>query len=139
MTTTVPNGSTCTSGIWATGENLKDVIPGTLSGIVWSSDSKGVVYGLANENWRTDNAWYHRLGEELTAAKLLYKEQDIGFGVGVGLTAQEDWIVIATGDNVTSEVRLVPANNPTATPIMIPRARSAASIASMCATACSTS
>ena len=103
----------------ATGENLKDVIPGTLSGIVWSSDSKGVVYGLANENWRTDNAWYHRLGEELTAAKLLYKEQDIGFGVGVGLTAQEDWIVIATGDNVTSEVRLVPANNPTATPIMV--------------------
>lgn len=103
----------------ATGENLKDVIPGTLSGIVWSSDSKGVVYGLANENWRTDNAWYHRLGEELTAAKLLYKEQDIGFGVGVGLTAQEDWIVIATGDNVTSEVRLVPASNPTATPIMI--------------------
>ncbi len=103
----------------ATGENLKDVIPGTLSGIVWSSDSKGVVYGLANENWRTDNAWYHRLGDDLTAAKLLYKEQDIGFGVGVGLTAQEDWIVIATGDNVTSEVRLVPANNPTATPIMI--------------------
>lgn len=103
----------------ATGENLKDVIPGTLSGIVWSSDSKGVVYGLANENWRTDNAWYHRLGDDLTAAKLLYKEQDIGFGVGVGLTAQEDWIVIATGDNVTSEVRLVPASNPTATPIMI--------------------
>ncbi|TSB02617.1 S9 family peptidase [Sphingorhabdus contaminans] len=103
----------------ATGENLNDVIPGTLSGIVWSSDSKGVVYGLANENWRTDNAWYHRLGDDLTAAKLLYKEQDIGFGVGVGLTAQEDWIVIATGDNVTSEVRLVPASNPTATPIMI--------------------
>ena len=102
-----------------TGENPKDIIPGTLSGIVWSSDSKGVVYGLANENWRTDNAWYHRLGDELTQAKLLYKEQDIGFGVGVGLTAQEDWIVIATGDNVTSEVRLVPANNPTATPIMI--------------------
>ena len=102
-----------------TGAKLKDVIPGTLSSIVWSSDSKGVVYGLANENWRTDNAWYHRLGDELTKAKLLYKEQDIGFGVGVGLTAQEDWIVIGTGDNVTSEVRLVPASDPTATPIMV--------------------
>ncbi len=103
----------------ATGAKLKDIIPGTLSSIVWSSDSKGVVYGLANENWRTDNAWYHRLGDELTKAKLLYKEQDIGFGVGVGLTAQEDWIVIGTGDNVTSEVRLVPASDPTATPIMV--------------------
>ena len=102
-----------------TGAKLGDIIPGTLSSIVWSSDSKGVVYGLANENWRTDNAWYHRLGDELTKAKLLYQEQDIGFGVGVGLTAQEDWIVIGTGDNVTSEVRLVPANDPTATPIMV--------------------
>lgn len=102
-----------------TGTKLGDIILGTLSSIVWSSDSKGVVYGLANENWRTDNAWYHRLGDELTKAKLLYQEQDIGFGVGVGLTAQEDWIVIGTGDNVTSEVRLVPANDPTATPIMV--------------------
>jgi oligopeptidase B len=102
-----------------TGAELKDVIPGTLSSIVWSSDGKGVVYGLANENWRTDNAYYHRLGDDPAKAKLLYKEDDIGFGVGVGLTAQEDWIVIATGDNVTSEVRLVPASDPTATPIMV--------------------
>jgi oligopeptidase B len=103
----------------ATGKDLPDIIPGTLSSIVWSSDSKGLVYGLANENWRTDNAYYHRLGDDPKMAKLLYKEGDIGFGVAVGLTAQEDYIVIATGDNATSEVRLVPANNPTATPVMI--------------------
>jgi oligopeptidase B len=103
----------------ATGEELKDIIPGTLSSIVWTSDSKGLVYGLANENWRTDNAYYHRLGDDPKAAKLLYKEADIGFGVGVGVTVQEDWIIIATGDNVTSEVMLVPADNPTAKPIMV--------------------
>jgi oligopeptidase B len=102
-----------------TGAELADIIPGTLSGIVWTKDSKGLVYGLANENWRTDNAHYHRLGDDPKKAKLLYKEADIGFGVGVGLTAQEDWIVIATGDNVTSEVRLVPADNPAAEPILI--------------------
>jgi oligopeptidase B len=102
-----------------TGEELKDVIPGTLSNIVWTNDSKGLVYGLANENWRTDNAYYHRLGDDPKAAKLLYKEVDIGFGVGVGVTVQEDWIIIATGDNVTSEVRLVPADNPTAEPILV--------------------
>ncbi len=102
-----------------TGEELKDIIPGTLSNIVWTKDSKGVVYGLANENWRTDNAYYHRLGDDPKAAKLLYKEADIGFSVGVGVTVQEDWIIIATGDNVTSEVRLVPADNPTAKPIVV--------------------
>jgi oligopeptidase B len=103
----------------ATGKDLPDIIPGTLSSIVWSSDSKGIVYGLANENWRTDNAYYHRLGDDPKKAKLLYKEGDIGFGVAVGLTAQEDYIVIATGDNATSEVRLVPASNPTAASVMI--------------------
>jgi oligopeptidase B len=102
-----------------TGEELKDIIPGTLSSIVWTSDSKGLVYGLANENWRTDNAYYHRLGDDPKKAKLLYKEADIGFAVGVGITAQEDWIVIAVGDNVTSEVRLVPASNPSAEPIVV--------------------
>ncbi|MGC1470677.1 MAG: S9 family peptidase [Sphingorhabdus sp.] len=102
-----------------TGEELKDIIPGTLSSIVWTKDSKGLVYGLANENWRTDNAHYHRLGDDPKKAKLLYKEADIGFGVGVGITAQEDWIIIATGDNVTSEVRLVPADNPLAEPILV--------------------
>ena len=102
-----------------TGAELSDVIPGTLSSIVWTSDSKGFVYGLANENWRTDNAHYHKLGDDPTKATLLYKEPDIGFGVGVGLTVQEGWIVIATGDNATSEVRLVPANDPTAMPIMV--------------------
>jgi oligopeptidase B len=102
-----------------TGEELPDIIPGTLSSIVWTKDSKGLVYGLANENWRTDNAHYHRLGDDPKKAKLLYKEDDIGFGVAVGITAQEDWIVIATGDNVTSEVRLVPADNPVAEPILI--------------------
>ena len=103
----------------ATGAELTDIIPGTLSNIVWTKDSKGVVYGLANENWRTDNAYYHRLGDDPKNAKLLYKEADIGFGVGVGVTVQEDWIIIATGDNVTSEVRLVPADNPTAEPILV--------------------
>jgi oligopeptidase B len=102
-----------------TGNELPDIIPGTLSSIVWTSDSNGFVYGLANENWRTDNAHYHKLGDDPAKATLLYKEPDIGFGVGVGLTVQEDWIVIATGDNATSEIRLVPANDPTATPIMI--------------------
>ena len=103
----------------ATGAELADIIPGTLSNVVWTNDSKGLVYGLANENWRTDNAYYHRLGDDPKAAKLLYKEADIGFGVGVGVTVQEDWIIIATGDNVTSEVRLVPADNPTAEPILV--------------------
>ncbi|MGI9361970.1 MAG: S9 family peptidase [Parasphingorhabdus sp.] len=103
----------------ASEEELPDVIPGTLSSLVWSADSKSLVYGLANENWRTDNARLHVLGTEIAKDIELYKEEQDGFTVGVGLTQSEKFIVIATGDNETSEVRLVPADNPTAEQVLI--------------------
>ncbi|MBF6602824.1 MAG: S9 family peptidase [Sphingorhabdus sp.] len=103
----------------ASGEELPDVIPGTLSSLVWSADSKSLVYGLANENWRTDNARLHVLGTEIAKDIELYKEEQDGFTVGVGLTQSEKFIVIATGDNETSEVRLVPTDNPTAEQVLI--------------------
>jgi oligopeptidase B len=103
----------------STGRELADVIPGTLSSIVWTSDNKGFVYGLANENWRTDNLKHHVLGSDPAADKEIFREADEGFRVDVGLTAQEDYMTINVGDNVTSEIRLIPASDPTAAPILI--------------------
>ncbi len=100
-------------------QDLPDVIPGTLSNVVWTSDSKGFVYGLANKNWRTDNARYHKLGTDPAEDIEIYKEENDGYRVGVGLSAQEDWIILATGDNVTSEVYLIPAADPTAKPLLV--------------------
>lgn len=102
-----------------TGQDLPDVIPGTLSSLVWTSDSRGLVFGYANDNWRTDNIHYHRLGDEVKKARLLYKEADIGFSCDVDLSTQEDWIILGTGDQVTSEIRLIPAADPLAEPILI--------------------
>ncbi|WP_108812965.1 prolyl oligopeptidase family serine peptidase [Sphingorhabdus sp. Alg231-15] len=102
-----------------TGEMLTDVIPGTLSSLVWSADSKNLLYGLANENWRTDNARLHVIGSDPKDDIELYKENQDGFTVGIGLTQSEKYIVIATGDNETSEVRLVPTDNPTAEQLLI--------------------
>jgi len=105
-----------------TGELLPDVIPGTLSSLVWTSGNDAILYGLANENWRTDNVRLHKLGTPVADDKLLYKEADIGFGVGIGKTAADNYIVIATGDNETSEVYLLPADNPEA-PMQLVSAR----------------
>ncbi|PKP97632.1 MAG: S9 family peptidase [Alphaproteobacteria bacterium HGW-Alphaproteobacteria-13] len=103
----------------ATGEALPDVIPGTLSSLVWTANSDALLYGLANENWRTDNVHLHKLGTPVAEDKLLYKEEDIGFGVGIGKTAADNWIVIATGDNETSEAYLLPAADPQAKPLLV--------------------
>ncbi len=102
-----------------TGEHLPEVIAGMLSDIVWTADDSGFLYGLANEQWRTDNARLHRLGTPIEDDILLFHEADEGFRVGVAETSSRRWIVIATSDHVTSEVRLVPANDPTAEPILV--------------------
>ena len=104
-----------------TGELLPDEIPGTLSGLVWVKGDTALVYGLADDNWRVHDATLHVLGTPVSDDVELYRETaDEGFRVGTGLSAQEDWLVIATGDNETSEVRLVPADDPTAEPILGP-------------------
>ncbi|MGY4395569.1 oligopeptidase B [Sphingomonas sp. UYAg733] len=101
------------------GDHLPDVIPGMLSEIVWTTDSTGFLYGLANEQWRTDNVRYHRLGTPVTDDVELFKEADEGFRVGVSETSSRKWIVIASGDHVTSEIYLLPANEPLATPLLV--------------------
>ena len=107
----------------ATGEHLPEVIPGMLSDIVWTADDTGFLYGLANDQWRTDNARLHRLGTPVADDVELFHEDDEGFRVSVGETGDRRWIVIATGDHVTSEVRLVPASDPTAEPILVAERR----------------
>jgi oligopeptidase B len=102
-----------------TGTLLPDTIPGMLSEIVWTADSKGFLYGLANENWRTDNARWHKLGEPIETDVELYREADEGYRVAVGETSSRKWLVIATGDHVTSEVYLLPADDPAAAPLCV--------------------
>ncbi len=103
----------------ATGALLPDTIPGMLSEIVWTADDSGFLYGLANKEWRTDNARFHRLGSDPAEDVELFHEDDEGYRVAVGETSDRQWIVIGTGDHVTSEIRLLPANDPFAEPILV--------------------
>lgn len=102
-----------------TGALLPDTIEGTLGGFLFAGDNRSLIYGLVNEHWRIDVAKLHVLGTPVADDIELYREQDDGFQVGVGLTQSQRYIAIATGDHVTSEVRLVPFDDPTATPIMV--------------------
>ncbi len=103
-----------------TGELLPDEIPGTLSDLVWVKNDTALVYGTADDNWRVHDATMHVLGTPVSEDVELYREtMDEGFRVGTSLSAQEDWLIISTGDNETSEVRLVPANDPTAEQVLV--------------------
>src|SRR5688572_7454967 len=103
----------------ATGEHLPDEIPGTLSALVWVAGDSGLVYSLANEQWRTDNARLHWLGKPLADDVELYHEDDEGFRVSASLSADETWVIVSAGDHETSEVRLIPTADPLAAPILV--------------------
>ncbi len=105
-----------------TGQDLAEDIHGTLGSFVFTRDGKYLLYGLANENWRIDRIMIHEMGTNPATDKVLYTEADQGFQAGVGMTQSRKWILLSSGDNETSEIRLLPADNIFAEPILV-RAR----------------
>ncbi|MES2497911.1 MAG: S9 family peptidase [Pseudomonadota bacterium] len=104
----------------ATGADIETVTDVANGAVAWGSDSRSLVYTEVNDNWRTYRARLHILGTDPGEDRTLYEEtEELGFNVGVGKTHDDRWIVIATGDNQTSEVRLVPAADPGAAAILV--------------------
>ena len=98
----------------ATGKDIETVTEVGIGQPVWTSDSGGIVFTEVNENWRSYRARYHRLGRPASEDVTLYEEtEEVGFSVGVGKSQDERLILISTGDNATSEVRFVGADDPT--------------------------
>ena len=106
-----------------TGELLEDTIENLRSGLTWVANDRALVYGPSTEEWRTLEAKLHRIGTPQDEDVTLYREADESFSVQAGLSAQHDYLIIATGDNETSEVRFVSADDPTGD-LMLVRPRS---------------
>lgn len=105
----------------ATGKDIETVTRVSVGGVEWTADSRAIVWTEVNENWRRIKARLHVLGQT-GEDRVLYEEtEDKGFGVNTAKSQDGKWIIIATSDHVTSEVRLVPAANPTAPPILVKR------------------
>ncbi|MFQ5534030.1 MAG: S9 family peptidase [Sphingomonadales bacterium] len=100
-------------------EQLADEIPNTNGVPVWTADSQAFFYVELNENLRPFRVRLHRLGDKATNDVTVYEETDGSFFVGVSRTQSRAYIVINTGDHVTNEVRLVPADQPQAPPLLI--------------------
>ena len=106
----------------ASGEVLPDVIPETDSSLIWAAGDTALVYSHLNAQWRTDNARLHWLGKPVSEDIELFHEDDEGFRVSAGLSANDEWLVISSGDHETSEIHLIPAAAPRTPPLLV-RAR----------------
>ncbi len=103
----------------ASGEDLDDVIVETASGGVWSADGRHVFYVRLDENHRPSKLYRHEIGAPADSDVLVYEESDPGFFMGVGKTQSGDFIIVDCHDHETSEIRVIPADDATASPRLI--------------------
>ena len=97
----------------ATGKDLETVTEVGIGQPVWTRDSAGIVFTEVNDQWRSYRARFHRLGRPTSEDVTLYEEtEELGFSVGVGKSTDKSLIIVSTGDNATSEVRFVSADDP---------------------------
>ena len=102
----------------ASGADIATVTDRSVGSPVWASDSQALLWTEVNDQWRRFRIRLHRLGQ--TDDAILYEETaDIGFGVSVGRSQDRRWLILATGDHATSEIRLVPADAPETPPVLV--------------------
>ena len=107
----------------ATGKDIETVTKVGIGQPVWASDSAGIAFTEVNDQWRSYRARYHRLGQPTGEDVTLYEEtEELGFSVGLGKSQDKSLIFVSTGDNATSEVRFVTADDP-AQPLALISAR----------------
>ncbi|MFA4951473.1 S9 family peptidase [Brevundimonas sp.] len=101
----------------ATGEVLPDPIGSAGGNFAFSPDSQWIFWTNRDDNGRPDKIFRRPArGGETT---LVYEETDEGMFQGVGVTADNQFIVISIANQETSEARIIPAATPTAEPVVL--------------------
>jgi len=101
------------------GKDLEDTIDNTIGSPVWAADSYTILYHVVNENWRPFAVRGRRLGSSPEKDVTLYEEEDNGFFVRISRTQSRQWIIVSAASHTTSELRLLPASDPFAEPVLI--------------------
>ena len=78
----------------------------------WAADSRTLFYTVEDEAKRSHRLYRHELGSHEHA--LVYEEPDERFNVYVGRTRSGAFVVMAAASHTTSEVRVLPADQPRA-------------------------
>ncbi len=96
-----------------TGEMLEDQIPLTTGGSSWASDSRTLFYTQKDdETLRSKAVFRHVRGEDASGDVLVYEETDETFSTVVYKTKSKKYLVIGSFSTLTTEFRVLPADNP---------------------------
>jgi len=102
------------------GNELISPFGNTSGGVIWSADSQALVYVELTPEHRPFRVRLRRLDAAAGSEDaILYEETDPSFFVGIDRTQGRRYLIIACGDHVTSEVRLIPLDDLLAEPILV--------------------
>ena len=94
-----------------TGKELSDIIPNTSGSIAWSLDSRSFFYSKLDKYHRPRSIYKHTLGQNIKDDQLIFEEkEDDSFTCSIGLSADEKYFVISTGNHMTYEEHFFPSN-----------------------------
>ena len=106
-----------------TREILKDQIPDVTGNFVWAADQASIFYSKQDpETLRSFQIYKHLLGSPSSTDQLIYEELDEEFSCVVHKTKSEKFILIHSESTISSEIRFVPADQPSA-PLQMLQAR----------------
>jgi oligopeptidase B len=97
-----------------TGEELADEIRGLSYGSAWASDDSTFFYVRADEANRPHQIWRHSLGADPATDTLMLEEHDERFHLEVRRTKDGSLIIAASHSKLSSEVLVLPADEPSA-------------------------
>jgi len=102
-----------------TGQMLPDLVEGASYGLAWANDNRTLFYSIRDEFQRPKKIFRHTLGTDAAGDTLVYEEAGDAWTVGVGKTLSDRYIVLVADNNASNEIRLIPADDPTAQPILL--------------------
>jgi oligopeptidase B len=105
-----------------TGTVLPDEVPGVWYGCAWSTDASTLFYVKVDDAWRPYQIWRHAVGTDPGQDVLVLEEADPRFALGLELSRSGKVIMVEARSTTTTEVHLIPADEPTAPPrVVAPR------------------
>ncbi|NKB80508.1 MAG: prolyl oligopeptidase family serine peptidase [Nitrospirales bacterium] len=97
----------------ANDEMIADVIPDVTGNMAWANDNRTLFYSKQDiSTLRPYQIWRHTVGDDPTKDVLAYEEADDTFVTSVFKTKSKQYLMIASHQTVSSEYRLLDANEP---------------------------
>lgn len=104
-----------------TGTFLADQLPMTGGGGVWEAQSTSFLYLRLDASHRPYQVLRHVLGQDVAQDEILFEETDPGYFLSLSKSESGAYIFISSGDHISSELHLLPADDVTAAPLCLAR------------------